>query len=52
MVNKNLKEIEAKQMLRTDLVAAAPKELTRMQKKMKRMFGAGGNASKLFVSGF
>ena len=41
LVSKNLKEIEARQMLKVDLKAPEAKELTRMQKKFQRMFGSG-----------
>lgn len=48
LVSKNLAEIEQRHALRVDLKAPEPVELTRMQRKMKRMFGTGKNSSKLF----
>lgn len=48
LVSKNLAEIEQRHALRVDLKEPEPVELTRMQRKMKRMFGTGKNSSKLF----
>ena len=52
LVAKNLAEVEQKHSLIRDLKDPEPVELTRMQRKFRRIFGAGKNTSTLFVSGF
>lgn len=52
LVAKNLAEVEQRHSLIRDLKDPEPVELTRMQRKMRRIFGAGQNTSKLFVTGF
>jgi len=50
---KNLAEIAAKYNLIDDLAKKEqPLELTRMQRKFQRIFGAAGNTSTLFLQGF
>jgi hypothetical protein len=53
LVAKNLGEIEARTALREDYrEPVEEKELTRMQRKMRRIFGAGKQSTAMFVQGF
>jgi len=52
-VDKVRPDIAAMQMFTTDLKKEEkPVELTRMQRKMNRIFGSGQATSKLFIGGF
>jgi hypothetical protein len=53
LVAKNLGEVEARHALREDYREPVQEvELTRMQRKMRRIFGAGKNSTAMFVQGF